>query len=200
MSILLTDFSLITPKTLESEEHLIITEISWVQYEQLLAQRANSLRYRVAYLDKTLEVMSPSRSHELIKKNIARLLEAYLDKEEIDYWGLGSITLRQPHQKAGKEPDECYCLQTEKDFPDLAIEVIVTSGGIDSLQIYCRLGIPEVWFWQNNSLTIYCLNSAQEYEPKVNSSLLPNLDIKLLSQYVNISNPRLALKEFRSKI
>lgn len=200
MSILLTDFSLITPKTLESEEHLIITEISWVQYEQLLAQRANSLRYRVAYLDKTLEVMSPSRSHELIKKNIARLLEAYLDKEEIDYWGLGSITLRQPDQKAGKEPDECYCLQTEKDFPDLAIEVIVTSGGIDSLQIYCRLGIPEVWFWQNNSLTIYCLNSAQEYEPKVNSSLLPNLDIKLLSQYVNISNPRLALKEFRSKI
>ena len=59
MSILLTDFSLITPKTLESEEHLIITEISWVQYEQLLAQRANSLRYRVAYLDKTLSWETP---------------------------------------------------------------------------------------------------------------------------------------------
>ena len=51
------------------------------------------------------------------------------------------MTLKQRDKQAGKEPDECYCLYTDKDIPDLAIEVIYTSGGIDTLEIYRRIGI-----------------------------------------------------------
>lgn len=62
--------------------------------------------------------------------NISRLLEAYLEENRIRFWGLGSMILKGEDKQAGKEPDECYCLRTDKDIPDLAIEVIYTSGGI----------------------------------------------------------------------
>ncbi|MFN9407014.1 MAG: Uma2 family endonuclease, partial [Dolichospermum sp.] len=39
--------------------------------------------------------------------------------------------------------------------PDLVIEVVVSSGGIDKLEAYKRLQIPEVWFWMNDELLFY---------------------------------------------
>ena len=59
---------------------------------------------------------------------------------------MGSTTLQRPEQGAGGELDESYCIGTDKDFPDLAIEVIVTSGSINRLELYRRLGVQEVWF------------------------------------------------------
>ncbi|HIK45941.1 MAG TPA: hypothetical protein IGR64_13825 [Leptolyngbyaceae cyanobacterium M65_K2018_010] len=44
---------------------------------------------------------------------------------------MGSTTLKKPERQAGGEPDESYCIGTDKEFPDLAIEVIVTSGSIN---------------------------------------------------------------------
>ncbi len=40
--------------------------------------------------------------------------------------------MKNKDKQAGKEPDECYCLETDKDIPDLAIEVIYTGGGVDT--------------------------------------------------------------------
>lgn len=94
--------------------------------------------------------MSPSRRHEVSPENIGRLLEVYLEVAEMDFWGLGSTTLRKEEGKAEKEPDKCYCLETDKDLPDLAIEVIVTSGNIKILEVYRRLEVKEVWLWDNN--------------------------------------------------
>ena len=199
-SILLEGFEPINLKIEDAEQKSIITGVSWEDYEQLLNRLGNSLRYRITYLDGTLEIMSPSRRHEVSKKNIARLLEAYLDQAEIDYWGLGSTTFRKQNQKSGKEPDECYCIGTEKEFPDIAIEVIVTSGGVDNLEVYKRLGIKEVWFWQSDRLTIYHLDKQGKYQQKNRSVILPKLDVSLLVYYVTASNPRLAVKEFKAKI
>jgi Uma2 family endonuclease len=184
----------------DPEKRLIVEGVTWEQYEKLLVSWENQYRYRLTYVDGTLEIMSPSRKHEVSKKNIARLLEVYLEEAEIDFWGLGSTTLRNPDSQVGKEPDECFCIGTEKDLPDLAIEVVLTSGGIDSLKVYQRLGIPEVWFWQNNQLKVYLLNEIQEYIPSSKSRLFPDLDLKLFSQYVLMPNPRLAMTEFRQQL
>ncbi len=199
-SILLEGFEPINLDLEDSEQKSIITGVSWKDYEQLLNYLRDSLRYRITYLDGTLEIMSPSRNHEFSKKNIARLLEAYLNQAEIDYWGLGSTTFRKQNQKSGKEPDECYCIGTEKQFPDIAIEVIVSSGGVDNLEVYKRLEIKEIWFWQNDCLTIYYLNPKGEYQQQNKSVILPELDINLLASYVTASNPRIAVKEFLSRI
>lgn len=180
----------------DSEERLILTGVTWEQYEQLLTAFGDSSTYRTTYLAGTLEIMSPSRRHEISKKNIARLLELYLEEAEIDFLGLGSTTFRRQEGEAGKEPDECFCIGTEKDLPDIAIEVVVTSKKDNILAVYLLLGVKEVWFWENEQLKVYVLENNQYYL-REKSVILPQLDLKMLSQFVNHPNPRLAVKQFR---
>jgi Uma2 family endonuclease len=196
---LLSNFFQLQLETSDPEEKFITSGVTWKAYESLLASLGNTSSYRVAYLLGTLEIMSPSRSHELDKKAIARLLEVYFEENRIRFWGLGSTTFRQENKQAGKEPDECYCIDTDKDIPDLAIEVVYTSGGVDTLEIYQRLGIKEVWFWQNSQFKIYCLQD-DNYQLKTQSQLLPNLDLILLAQYVTISDPLEAVIEWRKQV
>ena len=87
----------------DREERFLTSGVTWQAYESLIASLGNSSNYRVAYLLETLEIMSPSRSHELDKKAIARLLEAYLEEKRIRFWGLGSTTFKSQDNKAGKE-------------------------------------------------------------------------------------------------
>lgn len=183
----------------DREEKYLTSSVTWQAYESLLSTLGNSSSYRVAYLLETLEIMSPSRSHELDKKAIARLLEAYLEAKRIRFWGLGSTTLKNKDKQAGKEPDECYCIGTDKDIPDLAIEVVYTSGGVDTLEVYRRLGIGEIWFWQNNEFKIYCLEG-DSYNQQQQSKLLSDLDLVLLAQYVIIRDPLAAILGWRKAI
>lgn len=196
-SALLRDFFEL--ETSDREEKFLTSDVTWQAYESLLTSLGDRSSYRVAYLLGTLEIMSPSRSHELDKENIGRLLEAYLEENRIRFWGLGSTTFRQKDQQAGKEPDKSYCLGTEKDIPDLAIEVIYTSGGVDTLEIYQRLGVGEVWFLQDRQLKIYCLQD-NNYQQTIQSELLPDLDLALLAQYVIISDPLEAVVEWRKQV
>jgi Uma2 family endonuclease len=183
----------------DPEERFIISGVSWQQYEALLAQLEDKPWYRVTFLEGTLEIMSPSRRHELGKKNISRLLEAYLEETRTRFWGLGSTTFRKEEKKGGTEPDECYCIGTEKEFPDLVIEVVLTSGGVDKLAVYKKLGVTEVWFWQNNQFSIHRLRR-DEYEKISQSELLPELDLALLAEYVVQPDPLEAVLGFREKL
>ncbi|MDJ0732457.1 MAG: Uma2 family endonuclease [Crocosphaera sp.] len=198
-SALLNDYFPLELEKGDREEKFITSGVTWQAYESFLTSLGNSSRYRVAYLLETLEIMSPSRSHELDKKAIARLLEVYLEEKRIRFWGLGSTTLGSQNKQAGKEPDECYCIGTDKNIPDLAIEVVYTSGGVDTLEIYRRLGVREVWFWQNQQFTVYCLQN-DSYQAKSNSQLLPNLDLNLMAQYVTINDPLEAITQWRKQI
>src|SRR6185369_3053421 len=113
---------------------------------------------RLAYLEGALELMSPSRDHERIKSYIGRLVEAYAYDRGIDLSPYGNWTLKSAPGEAGLEPDECYLIGDQgRDVPDLAIEVVWTSGGIDKLEIYRRLGINEVWFWREGRLEVHLL-------------------------------------------
>ena len=181
------------------EEKYITSGVTWQAYESLLSALGNSSGYRMAYLLETLEIMSPSRSHELDKKAIARLLEAYLEEKRIRFWGLGSTTLKNKDKQAGKEPDECYCIGTDREIPDLAIEVVYTSGGVDTLEIYQRLGVGEVWIWQNSQLQVYCLDG-DNYQQQSASKLLPDLDLALLAQHIVIKDPLDAIVQWRKAI
>lgn len=97
--------------------------------------------------------MSPSWNHEILKKFIARPLEAYAEERNLDLNGAGSWTLKNPEVERGAEPDECYTLGPKKAVPDLAIEVAWTHGGLDKLDIYAELGVGEVWFWRKGGET-----------------------------------------------
>ncbi len=181
------------------EQRVVLSNLSWQQYETLLSTFQDQAGLRLSYLEGDLEIFMPSLKHEAIKKVIARLLERYSEEVDIPIHGFGSAAYRSEAKARGIEPDECYCVQTQKEIPDLALEVNLTSGGIDKLDIYKGLGVREVWVWQNQQITIYDLRP--EIIQVINhSQFFPNLDIQLLAQYVRPYNQPQAVKEFIAAI
>ena len=188
----------------DPEERFITSYVRWETYEALLAKLENNSHYRVTYLDGVLEIVSPSIRHEKVKKNLAMLLEHYMYRKRINCIPMGSTTFRNKAKKAGAEPDECYCIGEEKNVPDIAIEVNITSGNIDKLETYQRLGVKEVWMWKSNQLNLYHLREeipkrfvdTYGYERIIKSEFLPELDISLLSKCALITNSLECIDEF----
>lgn len=184
--------------TTGSEQRLILSGVSWQQYETLRLTLDDFPGLRMTYLEGILEIMTPSPEHEMSKKVIARLVERYADEMEINLNGLGSTTFRKEATR-GVEPDECYCVGEVKEIPDIAIEVTISSGGIDKLPVYQGLGVPEVWFWQGSKFLLYRLRE-QGYEVIAQSEFIPELDLSLLARYVRPSDQTQAVKDFLNAI
>jgi hypothetical protein len=68
------------------------------------------------------------------------------------------------------------------------------------LQEINTLEVKEVWFWQNERLIIYVFNNSKEYEKQATISLLPSLNVALLTKYINEPNPHLAMGRFRQEL
>lgn len=138
------------------EDHFVVlTGYTWRDYQRALELRGDRSAPRLTYLEGRLEIMSPSRTHESIKSLIGRLVEAYCLERDIVFSTYGSWTLEDQALERGTEPDECYVFGEAADpkRPDLAIEVVWTSGGINKLDVYGALGVREVWFWRKGRIT-----------------------------------------------
>jgi Uma2 family endonuclease len=181
------------------EQRLVLPSVTWQQYENLLTAFGDYPGLKLIYLEGTLEIFMPSSEHEMIKKIIARLLERYGEELDIPLHGYGSTTFRRAATAQGLEPDECYCIGTLKELPDFAIEINLTSGGIDKLTIYRGLGIPEVLVWQNNRLTLYDLRESIDREV-AHSQFFPGLDFQLLARYIQPQSQPQAIKDFLAAI
>lgn len=196
-----------SPATIPAGEHVptadqrVITYgVPWAHYEAQLALRGDNPVPRMAYLEGALELMSPSKDHERIKSYIGRLIEAYALERGIDLSPYGAWTLKSPPKRGGAEPDECYLVGDQsKDTPDLAIEVVWTSGGIDKLEIYRRLGVGEVWIWQDLRIEVHVLRE-QRYQQAEKSDLFPDLDVKLLASFLDRETALQAVKAFREAL
>lgn len=183
-----------------AEQRVVLEGVSWQQYEILLATLGNDFpNLRLSYLEGVLEIMATSPQHEEIKKMIGMLMEAYFQETRTRFHAIGSATFRKAAKQRGLEPDECYCLDHKKEFPDIAIEVVLSSGTVDKLEIYRGLQVVEVWFWENGAFQIYHLRG-DRYEQVVKSELLPNLDIELFAKHVRPEEQFDAVMEFRDAI
>ncbi|NJL20871.1 MAG: Uma2 family endonuclease [Leptolyngbyaceae cyanobacterium SM1_3_5] len=193
--------SVLPPSTFPTaEQRLVLNGISWQQYELFLATLGDDFpNLRLSYLEGMLEIMTTSPEHEELKKIIGMLLEAYFQEARIRFHAIGSATFRKAMKLRGLEPDECYCLGQKKEFPDIAIEVVLSSGLVNKLDIYQGLGVTEVWQWQAGQFQIHHLRSTQ-YEVIAKSELLPDLDLSLLSSYVKPDDQFDAVMAFRDRI
>lgn len=175
---------------------LVLDGISWEKFEQIESTFQDIEGIRFIYLDGDLEIMmSPSQAHEDAKSTIGMLLEAYLRAKKIRFYSRGSATIGNKKITGRKEPDQSYNIGIKKDIPDLIIEVIVTSGNINILEIYRRIGISEVWFWEDGVLTIYFLENNQ-YVKISQSKLLLELDLELFKKYILYHDQYDAVTEF----
>ena len=193
------------PPDPDTIDHFVYLNVGWSDYQKLLAMRGDRSVPRITYLDGVVELMSPSRYHEVDKKCFARLLEAWSETAGVQLEGYGSWTLKSRRQKRGVEADECYTAgrvaRDDRDRPDIAIEVVWTAGGIDKLDVYRKLGVREVWFYERGSLRFFALRRAKANEGYVEiqqSELVPQLPRELLLACMREPDQKAALRALRA--
>ncbi len=187
---------------------LVLRDVSWAEFEAILAELGNHRSTRIAYDDGFLEIMAPLPEHEYFKQAISTAIEDVAEVLEQDYECYGSTNWRRKAKQAGIEPDNCFYFQNEAlvrgklEFdldrdppPDLALEVDLTSKSLDRLPIYARLGVPEIWYYDSGVLTIYLLEG-DSYGASEQSRAFPTLDIRALPQLLESQRlaGRLALR------
>ncbi|MEQ8964025.1 MAG: Uma2 family endonuclease, partial [Coleofasciculus sp. C2-GNP5-27] len=137
---------------------------------------------------------------ETYKKLLGRLVEAATEELDIEIRSLGSRTCDRADLARGLEPDQCYYIQNEalvrgvaqidlNQFPppDLALEIDITSSSINRLSIYAALGVPEVWRYDGQTLTILNWQNG-EYLSQDRSTALPLLNAEDLVRFLALRN------------
>ena len=183
---------------LESEQRVLLHDVPWATYV-VLRDSVDSGGVRMTYLKGLLEIMSPGRRHEVSKTQIARLLELFCLERDIPLFGYGGMTMRREEKERGLEPDECYARGGDKPRPDIALEVVVTRGAIDKLEVYRGLGVREVWVFEDGAFTLFGLDGEQ-YKVIESSEVLPEVDLSQLAAHALNDDQHAALKAYRDEL
>ncbi|MEG3929851.1 Uma2 family endonuclease [Microcoleus sp. T2B6] len=185
------------------ESPLLFEGLTWREFkavEQLLDRPG----YRLSFLDGVLEIkLMPGEPHETVKERIGALLELYLLMAGFDFTPTGSMTLESETGKVKREADKSYKLAPGRRLPDLALEIVFSSGGLDKLEAYKRLKIPEVWFWEDGLLEVYHLRgegNTLHYEKVSSSEEVKGIDLDLLLRCINMVNHVDAVKTFQQAL
>lgn len=178
------------------EQRVLLFGVPWEAYVTF-RDAVDTPGVRMTYIEGLLEIMTPLPAHDYAKTTIARLVEMFAIERDIPLYGYGSTTFRSAAKARGLEPDECYCLaHTLKDVPDIAIEVVLTSGGVAKLPVYEGLGVREVWFWEKDAFHLHALG-VSGYEPIRSSELVPDLDLEVLASFARLPDQHEAVKAYR---
>ena len=183
--------------TLQRADRVVLTNISWEQFENLLTNLGDQRAAHIAYDNGSLEIMTPLPEQEHFKEVLGDAVKDIADELDLDYESYGSTTWRKRAKMAGVEPDNCFYFQNEAVVrgrldldlsqgdppPDLALEIDLTSKSLDRFPIYARLDVPEIWCYDQGKLKIYHLQ-ADKYVTAETSLALPNLPIKHLPQII----------------
>ena len=180
------------------ENTIVIDGVSWDAYLQM-DELLGDAPVRMKWCDECLEIISPiSRHHELIKSNIARMIELFCRRKGIFFQITGSATLRKERQRGG-EPDDSYIFTRGQETTDLVVEAALSSGGIDKLEFYLPLEIPEVWVWQRGALRVHSYR-AGKYVQVESSQFLPGLALSLVERLAEHPYTSDALNEFETEL
>ena len=180
----------------------IVHHGTWEQFKFIQKGFDGSPGVRLSYYDETIEILMPGREHELFASIIGYLVTTFLTEKGIFFQPTRSMT-QEKEGVVSAQADESYCIESVKTIPDLAIEVVFTSGGISKLERYKALGVLEVWFWEDGVLKLYHLQNGI-YE-RIDRSQLPglnDLDLVLLQRCILMAETDTgeAIRAFRREL
>ncbi|HEY9743940.1 MAG TPA: Uma2 family endonuclease [Coleofasciculaceae cyanobacterium] len=202
--------------TLEiAEQRVILSNVSWQTFEQLLKELGDKRATRLAYNEGLLEIMTPLGPHENNNRFIESLIGAIADELNLNLKRFGSLTLKREKKLKGAEPDSCYYLQNEPlvrskqeiDLdndppPDLVLEIDITSGSLDKRPIYAALGVPEFWRYDGNELEVFILHpSNRDYQQVNQSSTFPWMSLDVIPRFIRqslVDGETATLRAFRA--
>ncbi|MDY0166543.1 MAG: Uma2 family endonuclease [Thermoguttaceae bacterium] len=180
----------------QAEDRLVLDGVSWATYEALVADLEHA-GTRLTYDQGRLEIVSPSRQHERLKRSIGRMIETMTLELGIPIDSGSATTLKRQLRQRGLEADESYYISNEPRVrdrddldltvdppPDLAIEVDLSQPLIDKLAIYADLRVPEVWSFDGKNLRILLLQSDDTYADSRNSAAFPFLPPARLESFL----------------
>lgn len=167
--------------------------MSWVDYQQLVANRGERTTPRLKYANGYLTLKMPTFKHGQLDAIVADLIVAIFNQQQRDYVRTTPVTLQIPEQ-AGIEPNHCFWVsnwaavsgKSRIDLaadppPDIAVEVDVMN--FTNVADYIPFGIPEVWLIRGDTLAIFALVS-DEYAQAESSQFFPEVDVSNLYQQV----------------
>lgn len=171
----------------ESGQRIILDQISWQEFEEILEDLGEHRHSHIAYYKGVLEFRMPLPGHERTKVLISHLLVVLLEELGLEWESLGSTTFKSRPMQAGIEPDDCFYIDNYQAMvgkqrlnldvdpvPDLAIEVDFTS--ITQVSAYEALGIPEIWRYEDEKLEISLLEEGK-YINSLMSKAFPSIPI-----------------------
>ncbi len=183
-------------ETMPEDTIVIFHNVTWEEYEELLAQVGEAGGLRISFNDGTLKVMTLSDEHEKYAVFFNRLVSALSLRLHINILFFGSATMRKREKSKGNEPDASFYVQTaakignriHRDLavdppPDVVVEVDIHHDSRDNYPVYAALGVPEIWRYYGQEMTIYHLQEA-DYVSAETSRALPMLGSRVLTEYL----------------
>jgi len=172
---------------------------TWEHFKHLQKGYEEISRAKLAYYDGTIEIFMPGEDHAKFTHIIGFLISFFLIDQGIAFSPTGDKTLEREGEVSA-QADQSYWIGQAKPIPDLAIEVVFTSGNTAKLSKYRALGVTEVWFWEDGTLALYHLRN-DGYQ-RIDRSELPGLevlDLDLLKRCILIGETDLgdAVRMFR---
>lgn len=192
-------------KPIATEQRILLPNVDWQQFEQLLLELGETRQTRLTYLRGKLEMMTPVEAHERCSKLIDSLILVVVDALAMPLTSLVPVMLKHVEMACVTEPDACYYLEdrpyqntidlTQDSPPDLLVEVALTPPKLEKLPIYATLGIPEVWRYittpgddmLKGKLLIYELED-DGYVQRPNSRSFPFLSAQRVLEFMEQSD------------
>jgi len=175
---------------------VIFHGVSWEEYEELLIRVGEAPGLRISYDDEILKVLTLSSEHEKYARFIENLVGVIRLRLRMKILSFGSATMKKSKKRKGNEPDCCFYVQSaaalgkriKLDFavdppPDIAVEIDMHHDSEDTLSIYAALGVPEIWRFDGQKLSIH-LWRQDNYVDAETSSALPMLTSSVLTEYL----------------
>jgi len=157
----------------KSTDQRIVLRGNWERFKLIQQGFDETPGAKLSYYQETIEILMPSEDHATFAHVIGYLISTFLIDKGIAFKPTGDKT-QERQGEASAQADQSYWIERPKTIPDLAIEVVFTTGNASKLPKYRALGVLEVWFWEDGTLALYHLKN-DEYE-RIERSKLPGLE------------------------
>ena len=204
----------INPISVPPGHKVVVQNVSWQEFEDILAESGKNRAARIAYSKGILEIMTPLPEHETNKLFITDFVEILLEGFNIEFYSLSSTTFKNELIETAIELDNCFYIENEARVrgknkldltidppPDLALEVEVTSRTYRD--IYAALGVSELWHFDQGKLQINVLQEGKyvevEFSPHFSDLPLQTVIPDYITQVKTVGRNK-AMRSFRGWI
>ena len=204
--------SVATPPHVVADDCVVLPRVSWETYEHLLSDDVERRVPRMTYDQGVLELVTPSKPHEVDAATITRIVDIVAAVLGIPIQSTASTTYRRQDLERGFEPDASFYVQNEERVrgrrevdlsvdppPDIVLEMEMSRSARDKLPLFASMGIPEVWRCDGQRVSIFILDRDQgSYRESSHSLALPALTSEVLTQFLAESRTTLSPDWFQA--